>query len=350
MQRAGRRQARRGIGELPAPNGATVSTSLRHRTDDDEQDLSPRGSVDVEDRRDRDDEETEQDPGRLALADIRQQIKKARAVSTGDRDPIQSYFRDIKDVPLLTADQEVQLAKRIRRGDMTAFDAMVRANLRLVVSIALKYRNRGMHLLDLVQEGNLGLMKAVEKFDHRKGFRFSTYASWWIRQAITRAIGNKAGTIRLPIHVQNTIKRINDAFKELKAATGEDPSPSDIAQLLKLEVSKVEELMQAAQAPISLETPIGDGDKTVAVFMEDTDAVMPDDDVISRDQTAQVEAVLVGLPEREARVLRMRFGIGERREYTLSEIGREMSLSRERIRQIETEALARMRSMIERTA
>jgi RNA polymerase primary sigma factor len=320
--------------------------------DEQEQELSPRGSMADDSADEPSPEELDAPEPFVPLHVLKAQVRKVRPVGAGhgDRDPIQSYFRDIKDVPLLKPEEEVSLAKRIRKGEQAAFDAMVRSNLRLVVSIALKYRNRGMHLLDLIQEGNLGLMKAVEKFDHRKGFRFSTYASWWIRQAITRAIGNKAGTIRLPIHVQNTIKRINDAFKELKLATGEDPSPSEIAALLKLEVSKVEELMQAAQAPVSLETPIGDGDKTVAVFMEDTEAVMPDEDVISRDQTAQVEAALVGLPEREARVLRMRFGIGERREYTLSEIGREMSLSRERIRQIETEALQRMRSMMERTA
>ncbi len=295
-------------------------------------------------------DETEVVEPQVPLRLLRASNRKVRTVGGGDRDPIQSYFRDIKDVPLLRPEDEVSLAKRIRKGDMTAFDAMVRANLRLVVSIALKYRNRGMHLLDLIQEGNIGLMKAVEKFDHRKGFRFSTYASWWIRQAITRAIGNKAATIRLPIHVQNTIKRIHDATKELKLATGTDPSAAEIADLLRLEVDKVEELMQAAQAPVSLETPIGDGEKTVSVFVEDPDAIMPDDDVIARDQTAQVEAALVGLPEREARVLRLRFGIGERREYTLSEIGREMSLSRERIRQIETEALQRMRLNMERTA
>ena len=273
-----------------------------------------------------------------------------RASRRGERDSIQAYFRDIKETPLLTAAQEVLLAKRIATGDKTAFDAMTQANLRLVVSIALKYANRGMHLLDLIQEGNIGLMKAVEKFDHRKGFRFSTYASWWIRQAITRAIGNTAGTIRLPIHVQHTIRRIHEATKELRLLHGDEPSVADIAKLLKLEPARVEELRQAAQAPLSLETPIGDGEKTVAVFVQDTQAVMPDEDFISRAEVAQMEGVLGSLPEREARVLRMRFGIGERREYTLSEIGREMSLSRERIRQIETEALTKMRMAIERSA
>ena len=273
-----------------------------------------------------------------------------RTTKRGERDSIQAYFRDIKATPLLTAEQEVILAKRIAKGDKTAFDAMTQANLRLVVSIALKYANRGMHLLDLIQEGNIGLMKAVEKFDHRKGFRFSTYASWWIRQAITRAIGNKAGTIRLPIHVQHTIRRIHEATKELRLLTGEEPTIPEIAKLLKLEVARVEELIQAAQSPLSLETPIGDGEKTVAVFVQDTSAVMPDEAFIARAEVEQVENVLGSLPEREARVLRMRFGIGERREYTLSEIGREMSLSRERIRQIETEALTRMRMAIEQSA
>jgi RNA polymerase primary sigma factor len=291
----------------------------------------------------------------IEAAIIREERRAAKAHPRvarrhGERDSIQAYFRDIKATPLLKAEEEVSLAKRIAKGDSTAFTAMVQANLRLVVSIALKYTNRGMHLLDLIQEGNMGLMKAVEKFDHRKGFRFSTYASWWIRQAVTRAIGNKANTIRLPIHVQNTMRRISEATKELRAITNEDPSIGDIAKLLKIDEARIEELMQAAQSPISLDAPIGDGDKTVAVFIEDKSAIAPDEDVIARAETAQVEDVLCTLPDREARVLRLRFGIGERREYTLSEIGREMSLSRERIRQIETEALAKMRTAIEQTA
>jgi len=290
----------------------------------------------------------------IEAAIVREESRIARAVPRsrrrGERDSVQAYFRDIKETPLLKAEQEVALAKRIARGDRAAFDAMVQANLRLVVSIALKYTNRGMHLLDLIQEGNLGLMKAVEKFDHRKGFRFSTYASWWIRQAITRAIGNKANTIRLPIHVQNTIRRINEAGKELRGLNGEQPTISEIASLLKMDISRIEELVQAAQSPLSLETPVGDGDKTVAVFIEDRGAIAPDVDVISAEETEQVEVALEGLGEREARVLRLRFGIGERREYTLSEIGREMSLSRERIRQIETEALAKMRLAMEQSA
>jgi RNA polymerase primary sigma factor len=290
----------------------------------------------------------------IEAAIIREEGRIARTVPRarrrGERDSVQAYFRDIKETPLLKAEQEVSLAKRIGRGDRSAFDAMVSANLRLVVSIALKYTNRGMHLLDLIQEGNIGLMKAVEKFDHRKGFRFSTYASWWIRQAITRAIGNKANTIRLPIHVQNTIRRINEAGKELRLLHGHEPTISEIAKLLKLEESRIEELVQAAQSPLSLETPVGDGDKTVAVFIEDKAAAPPDAGVLSDEETHQVENALEGLGEREARVLRMRFGIGERREYTLSEIGREMSLSRERIRQIETEALAKMRLAMEQSA
>jgi len=267
-----------------------------------------------------------------------------------DRDVIQTYFRDIKDVPLLKPEEEVSLAKQIAKGDLEAFDAMVRANLRLVVSIALKYVNRGLQLTDLIQEGNIGLMKAVEKFDHRKGFRFSTYASWWIRQAITRAIGNKANTIRLPIHVQNTIRRISDFVKEYTVENGVAPRMEEISARLNIEIEKVEELLQASQAPISLETPIGDGDKTVSVFVEDTDAVPALDAVISGAETDRVRSILEGLPEREARVLRMRFGIDERREYTLSEIGEELALSRERIRQIEGEALQRMRDMMEQTA
>jgi RNA polymerase primary sigma factor len=267
-----------------------------------------------------------------------------------DRDVIQTYFRDIKDVPLLKPEEEVSLAKRIAKGEVEAFDAMVRANLRLVVSIALKYVNRGMQLTDLIQEGNIGLMKAVEKFDHRKGFRFSTYASWWIRQAITRAIGNKANTIRLPIHVQNTIRRIHEFVKEHTVEHGLPPTVAAISSRLNLEQEKVEELLQASQSPISLETPIGDGDKTVSVFVEDTDAVPAIDSVISGAETDRVRSILEGLPEREARVLRMRFGIDERREYTLSEIGEELALSRERIRQIEGEALQRMRDLMEQTA
>ena len=293
--------------------------------------------------------EAEPDPVPVKAALRRGPRVPARA-RRGDRDTIQAYFRDIKDVPLLTAAQEVELAKRIRKGDHAAFDAMVRANLRLVVSIALKYLNRGMHLMDLIQEGNLGLMKAVEKFDHRKGFRFSTYASWWIRQAITRAIGNKANTIRLPIHVQNTIRRIHEAVKEHRTATGEEPTVAYLAERLNLEPARIEEMLQAALSPISLETPVGDGDKTVSVFVEDTELVPALDGVISQREHEAVQAALKDLPEREAKVLRMRFGIGERREYTLSEIGEELRLSRERIRQIETEALARVRLVMEKTA
>jgi RNA polymerase primary sigma factor len=265
-----------------------------------------------------------------------------------DRDAIQAYFRDIKGVPLLKPEQEVSLAQAIEKGDREAFDAMTRANLRLVVSIALKYVNRGLPLLDLIQEGNLGLMKAVEKFDWKKGFRFSTYASWWIRQAITRAIGNKANTIRLPIHVQNTLRRIHEYVREYKAKNDDDhPSVEDIAFALDLEVERVDEMLKGSQSPISLETPIGDGDKTVAVFVADENAASADDKVISKDEHLAVEGALAHLPDRERNILQMRFGIGHRREYTLSEIGEKMQLSRERIRQIESEALARVRNWMQ---
>jgi RNA polymerase primary sigma factor len=264
-----------------------------------------------------------------------------------DRDTIQAYFRDIKGVPLLKPEQEVSLAKAIEKGDTEAFDAMTRANLRLVVSIALKYLNRGLPLLDLIQEGNLGLMKAVEKFDWRKGFRFSTYASWWIRQAITRAIGNKANTIRLPIHVQNSLRRINEYIREHKRKEGSAPSVEEIAFALGLEPIRVEEMMKGSQSPISLETPIGDGDKTVSVFVADDSLKGADEQVISNDEHAVVEGALEHLPDRERNILQMRFGIGHRKEYTLSEIGEKMQLSRERIRQIETEALARVRHWME---
>ncbi|MEM7244422.1 MAG: sigma-70 family RNA polymerase sigma factor [Acidobacteriota bacterium] len=268
-------------------------------------------------------------------------VKAAR-----DRDAVQSYFRDIKTVPLLKPEEEISLAKRIAEGDQSAFDHMVRANLRLVVSIALKYANRGLHLLDLIQEGNLGLMKAVEKFDHRKGFRFSTYASWWIRQAITRAIGNKANTIRLPIHVQQAVRRIHEHAAEIKAE-GRIPTLEELSERVGLEEERIEEMLAAAQLPISLETPIGDGEKTVAVFVEDKGAVAPVTQVISDQETDQVRHALQELPERERRILSMRFGIDERREYTLSEIGAALDLSRERIRQIESEALRRVRHLVQ---
>lgn len=259
---------------------------------------------------------------------------------------VAAYFRDINKVPLLTPAEEVSLGKRVREGDNVAFNAMVQANLRLVVSIAFKYQGcGGMHLMDLIQEGNLGLMKAVEKFDHRKGFRFSTYASWWVRQAIMRALSNKARTVRLPIHVSNTIRRISNASGDLRTLTGTDPSTEEIAACLRLEVEKVAELRQVASS-ISLENTMVDGDRTKLDLMDDRGTISPEDELLALDEREQVRSVLKDLSAKEAEVLRMRFGIDRPREYTLAEIGKLMSLSRERIRQIEAGALASVRRLL----
>ena len=259
-------------------------------------------------------------------------------------DPVRMYLKEIGKVPLLTAEEEVTLAKRMEAGDESAKHELAEANLRLVVSIAKRYVGRGMLFLDLIQEGNLGLIKAVEKFDFRKGFKFSTYATWWIRQAITRAIADQARTIRIPVHMIETINKLVRTSRQLVQEMGREPSPEEIAEKMELPLEKVRRVLKIAKEPISLETPIGEEeDSSLGDFIEDKRAVSPLEAVIKNNLTDQTSQVLGTLTPREEKVLRMRFGIGEKSDHTLEEVGQDFLVTRERIRQIEAKALRKLR-------
>ena len=262
-------------------------------------------------------------------------------------DPVKVYLKEIGRVPLLTPDEEVQLALDIQKGGKDGERAKQRlseANLRLVVSIAKRYVGRGMQFLDLIQEGNLGLIKAVEKFDHTKGFKFSTYATWWIRQAITRAIADQARTIRIPVHMVETITKVKKASSQLLHKNGHDPSPEEIAAELNLPVERVREIMRIAQDPVSLETPIGEEeDSHLGDFIPDDDAPAPADAASLILLKEKLGEVLSTLTEREEKVLRLRFGLEDGRSRTLEEVGKEFDVTRERIRQIEAKALRKLR-------
>ena len=259
-------------------------------------------------------------------------------------DPIRLYLREIGKIPLLTPEQETELARRMSEGDEDARRQMSEANLRLVVSIAKRYVGRGMHLLDLIQEGNLGLMKAVEKFDYTKGYKFSTYATWWIRQAITRAIADQARTIRIPVHMVETINRVLRTSHSMVQKLGREPTTSEIAQELHMDVSKVEEILKIAQEPVSLETPIGEEeDSHLGDFIQDDEASQPSEEASYTLLREQLEDVLATLTPREEEVLRMRFGLRDGKPHTLEEVGKEFDVTRERIRQIESKALRKLR-------
>ncbi len=259
-------------------------------------------------------------------------------------DPVKVYLKDIGKVPLLSPEDETEYAKKMLEGDIEARKKLVEANLRLVVSIAKKYVGRGMHFLDLIQEGNLGLIKAVEKFDYTKGFKFSTYATWWIRQAITRAIADQARTIRIPVHMVETINRVKKASSQLLHKNGHDPSAEDIAAEIKMPVEKVREIMRVAQEPVSLETPIGEEeDSHLGDFIEDEKAPAPADAASHTLLREQLNDVLETLTPREAKVLKLRFGLEDGRSRTLEEVGKEFNVTRERIRQIEAKALRKLR-------
>ena len=259
-------------------------------------------------------------------------------------DPVRMYLKEIGRVALLTADEEVALAKRMEEGDETAKRALAEANLRLVVSIAKRYVGRGMLFLDLIQEGNLGLLKAVEKFDFRKGFKFSTYATWWIRQAITRAIADQARTIRIPVHMVETINKLVRVSRQLLQELGRDPLPEEIAEEMGISAEKVREIMKIAQEPVSLETPIGEEeDSHLGDFIEDQDAPSPVEAASFALLKEQLEEVLETLTAREKKVLRLRFGIDDGRARTLEEVGQIFGVTRERIRQIEAKALRKLR-------
>lgn len=259
-------------------------------------------------------------------------------------DPVRMYLKEIGRVPLLSADEEIELAKRIEKHDEEAKRRLAEANLRLVVSIAKRYVGRGMLFLDLIQEGNMGLIKAVEKFDFRKGFKFSTYATWWIRQAITRAIADQARTIRIPVHMVETINKLIRVSRQLLQDLGRDPLPEEIAKEMDLSPEKVREIMKIAQEPVSLETPIGEEDDShLGDFIEDQDALAPSDAAAYELLKEQLEDVLETLTEREENVLRLRFGLDDGRTRTLEEVGKVFGVTRERIRQIEAKALRKLR-------
>lgn len=259
-------------------------------------------------------------------------------------DPVRMYLREIGKIPLLSYDKELELAKRILEGDEEAKQELAEANLRLVVSIAKKYVGRGMLFLDLIQEGNMGLIKAVEKFDYTKGFKFSTYATWWIRQAITRAIADQARTIRIPVHMVETINRLIRTSRHLLQQLGREPTPEEIAKEMDMPVEKVMEIQKIAQDPVSLETPIGEEDDShLGDFIQDEDSPAPQDAASYTLLREQLEEVMKTLTPREAKVLRLRFGLDDGKARTLEEVGKEFDVTRERIRQIEAKALRKLR-------
>ena len=259
-------------------------------------------------------------------------------------DPVKLYLKEIGRVPLLSAEEEIELAIKINEGDERAKKRLTEANLRLVVSIAKRYVGRGMHFLDLIQEGNVGLIKAVEKFDYTKGFKFSTYATWWIRQAITRAIADQARTIRIPVHMVETINRLKKAHSRLLHENGYDPSEEQIAEYMGLSVERVREIMRVAQEPVSMETPIGpEEDSRLVDFIRDEDAPAPDDAALKSITNEDIDAVLHTLAPREEEVVRLRFGLRDGRCHTLEEVGSQFNVTRERIRQIEAKALRKLR-------
>lgn len=262
----------------------------------------------------------------------------------GIDDPVRMYLKEIGRVPLLTAEEEIQLAMRMEAGDEEAKRRLAEANLRLVVSIAKRYVGRGMLFLDLIQEGNLGLIKAVEKFDYRKGYKFSTYATWWIRQAITRAIADQARTIRIPVHMVETINKLIRVSRQLLQELGREPIPEEIAKVMEIPVERVREIMKIAQEPVSLETPIGEEeDSHLGDFIPDEDAPAPSEAASFILLKEQLEEVLETLTPREEKVLRLRFGLDDGRTRTLEEVGQEFGVTRERIRQIEAKALRKLR-------
>ena len=262
----------------------------------------------------------------------------------GVEDPVRMYLKEIGKVPLLSADEEIELAERMEQGDEEAKKRLAEANLRLVVSIAKRYVGRGMQFLDLIQEGNLGLIKAVEKFDYRKGYKFSTYATWWIRQAITRAIADQARTIRIPVHMVETINRLIRAQRQLVQDLGREPTPEELSEFMNLPVERVVEIQKISQEPVSLETPIGEEeDSHLGDFIQDDNIPVPADAAAFTLLKEQLVDVLGTLTDREQKVLRLRFGLDDGRARTLEEVGKEFKVTRERIRQIEAKALRKLR-------
>ena len=264
----------------------------------------------------------------------------------GAEDAVRLYLRSIGRVRLLTREDEVRLAKRVEQNDMSAKNALIEANLRLVVSIAKRYTGRGLTLLDLIQEGNLGLIRAVEKFDWRRGFKFSTYATWWIRQAITRALADQSRTIRIPVHMVERMNRVARAKRQLMQKNNREPTPEEIGVLVEMPPKKVEEILKLGQEPVSLEAPVGseEGDAALGDFIADAVVDRPLEIVANRIRDADVQAVLDALPWRERRVIELRYGLGTEGPMTLEDIGQEVGVTRERVRQIESKTLAMLKS------
>ena len=302
--------------------------------------------VDILQITDTDEEEPALDEDVIAEGE---EVEKIDFTDTGDissttQDPVKMYLKDIGKVPLLSAEEEIELAKRMEAGDEAAKMKLAESNLRLVVSIAKRYVGRGMLFLDLIQEGNLGLLKAVEKFDYRKGYKFSTYATWWIRQAITRAIADQARTIRIPVHMVETINKVTRVSRDLLQKLGREPLPEEVGEVMGLPKERVQEIMKIAQEPVSLETPIGEEeDSHLGDFIQDESIPTP---VEATNQTLlheQLDDVVSTLTEREQRVIKLRFGWDDGRPRTLEEVGKEFNVTRERIRQIEAKALRKLR-------
>ena len=271
------------------------------------------------------------------------EVEPAAEITT---DALQLFLKDIGKVPLLTAAQEVELAKRIERGDHSAKQAMVEANLRLVVSIAKRYRNQGLPFLDLIQEGTIGLVRAAEKFDYRKGFKFSTYATWWIRQAVARAIADKGRTIRMPVHVVEKLNRIMRSERKLRAELAREPLIDEIARDVEMTIDEVEQIRRSAQVPVSLEKPVGDDDESeFGHFLADESAPLPDELAETTLQREALRSILDALSERERLVLELRYGLDGQQPRTLDEVGRQFNVTRERIRQIEHQGLKKLRAL-----
>ncbi len=294
------------------------------------------------------DDELDVDESELALIEAESEDLSRIDLSVPDgiglEDPVRMYLKEIGKVQLLSADEETGLAVRMERGDVEAKKRLAEANLRLVVSIAKRYVGRGMQFLDLIQEGNLGLIKAVEKFDYRKGYKFSTYATWWIRQAITRAIADQARTIRIPVHMVETINKLIRVQRQLLQELGREPYPEEIAKEMNLSVDRVREIQKIAQEPVSLETPIGEEeDSHIGDFVEDDRLPVPAEAAAFTMLKEQLNDVLATLTDRERKVLRLRFGLDDGRQRTLEEVGKEFDVTRERIRQIEAKALRKLR-------
>ena len=272
-------------------------------------------------------------------------LSAGRDMDTGNvTDPIHMYLKEIGQVPLLTSDQEIELAKRVEQGDEDAKRQLEEANLRLVVSIAKHYTGHGMSLMDLIQEGSLGLIRAVEKYDYKKGFRFSTYATWWIRQSITRAIADQGRTIRIPVHMVENINKVNRSARDLVQRLGRDPTPDELAKEAHMSVERIREIQRISREPVSMETPVGDEeDSSLGDFIRDDTTPHPADEAARTMLREQIREILSDLTEREQQVLRLRYGLDDDRSRTLEEVGRQLNVTRERIRQIEAKALRKLK-------